>query len=550
MAVALGRSVPPIVTASAKWRKFARLHEAETESYRASGVWDGRTVEELLNLQCELGPDRVAIVDGGEALTFQSLRARSRIVARRLSELGVTQGDIVSMQLPNWHEAVTLIVATGLLGAVINPIVPIYRDAEVGFILNDAKPQLFVIPETFRNFDHSAMADRLLSGVGSAGQVLVIRRGGGVGSLFAEPTEQAGRRSAPAVDPDAVRLLMYTSGTTGFPKGVLHSSNTLGAEIAAVTDYWKITADDVVLMPSPLTHITGFLYGVELPLRSGSKAVLMDSWNPDVAVDLIEAHGVTMIVGATPFLTELVDCAERRGKDLPTLRLFACGGAPVAPSIIDRAHRVLGNCLAMRVYGSTEAPTITLGVQSRSDRRLAAETEGQVVGHTVKLLNVARTTEDHPGEEGEIAVRGPELFLGYFNPADEVDAFTADGFFKTGDLARYTAEGMLVITGRKKDLIIRGGENIAPKEIEDVLLSHHEVVEVAVVAMPSARLGETVCAFVVPRSGGALAVSELLDHVRVSGIAKQKWPERFIFVENLPKTAAGKVRKDLLRAQL
>jgi len=340
---------------------------------------------------------------------------------------------------------------------------------------------------------------------------------------------------------------MYTSGTTGRAKGVLHSSNTLAAEISAVTDYWRVTSDDVVLMPSPLTHVTGFLYGIDLPIRSGCAVVLMDRWVVAEAADLIDRHNVTLMVGATPFLAELVSYAEAQGRAFPSLRLFACGGAPVPPELVYRAHKVFEKCVVTRVYGSTEAPTVTLGVTSRQQERLAAETDGSIVGHEVQIVDPNTGQLLAKDLEGEIATRGPELFLGYLNPNDEVGAFSRGDFFLTGDLGRYVDTDALVVTGRKKDLIIRGGENIAPKEIEDILYTHAGVAEAAVVAIPSKRLGEGVGAFIVIRSGMRVDSEQLRAHVMSRGLAIQKCPEQFFLVSELPKTASGKIRKDLLR---
>lgn len=493
--------------------------------------------------RCSLTPDACAIIDGEVRRSFADLRADALVFAGAFAERGIGPGEVVSLQLPNWHEAIALMLATEMAGALLNPIVPIYRDAEVGFILADCGARLLVVPETFRGHDHLAMGQRLAAGRAVA--VATVRGRAETALLSGGPSLPEPVRRPP----DAARLLMYTSGTTGRAKGVIHSGATLAAELAAMADYWRITGDDVILMASPLTHITGYLCGYELPIRTGASVVLMERWDADAAIELIEKHGVTVMLGATPFLAELVARAEARGRDLPSLRLFPCGGAPVAPELIHRAHRVLSNCLATRIYGSTEAPTITLGVRSRDEALAAAETDGRIVGHEIKLLDAAGD-EVPAGAEGEIVTRGPELFIGYLNPADDTGSFTEDGYFRTGDLGRLDAQGMLVITGRKKDLIIRGGENIAPKEIEDVLLAMPEVGEAAVVAMPSARMGETVCAFVVPRAGGMLDEVQLRAAIAAAGLARQKWPEHYVMAETLPKTASGKIRKDLLRAEV
>jgi cyclohexanecarboxylate-CoA ligase len=529
-------------------REWRSLPTSDAAAFRATGAWSDVTLPDALRSRCTNDPDRTAIVDGDIALSFAALWDHAADFAQALGDLGVDAGDVVSMQLPNWHEAVSLVIAAAMIDAVINPIVPIYRDAEVGFILDDAAARVFAAPTVFRGFDYAQMTSRLSETGLFLGESLTVR-GSARRARDRHVVASDPPSAVPRLDADAVRLLMYTSGTTGRAKGVMHSANTLGAELKAVIDYWSVTSQDVILMPSPLTHITGYLYGIELPVRTGAKTVLMDRWDPDRAIDLIEAHGVTLMVGATPFLIDLVDRAALRGNRLSSLRLFACGGAPVPPEVVYRALAVFERCVATRIYGSTEAPTVTLGVTSREDAKAAAETEGRVIGHEVRLI-AADGHEVECGQEGEIVTRGPEVFLGYLNEEDERQAFTPDGFFRTGDLARFDPSGMLVVTGRKKDLIIRGGENISPKEIEDVLFKHPKIADVAVVAMPSARMGEAVCAFVIPREGILMTAEMLLEHVAASGLARQKWPERFVFTDALPKTAAGKIRKDLLRAQL
>jgi acyl-CoA synthetase (AMP-forming)/AMP-acid ligase II len=343
-----------------------------------------------------------------------------------------------------------------------------------------------------------------------------------------------------------IKLLMYTSGTTGPAKGVLHTHNTLGAEIRNFVRHLGLPEGLVVLMPSPLTHITGYLYGLMLPVTLGGTVVLMERWEVAAAADLIERHEVTFTLGATPFLQELSRFARETGRRFPSLRRFPTGGAPVPPEIVHEAVRSFANCQVFRIYGSTEAPTIALGVPEPGREDLAATTEGFVVGHEIRLVD-DEGNRVADGEEGEVTTRGAENFVGYVDWADNHDAFDAQGFFRTGDLARMTPEGCLVVTGRKKDLIIRGGENLSPKEVEDVLHGHPAVREAAVVAMPHARLGETGCAFVTLRDGARFSFADMVAALERSGLARQKFPERLEIVESLPYTVAGKIRKNVLR---
>jgi non-ribosomal peptide synthetase component E (peptide arylation enzyme) len=299
-------------------------------------------------------------------------------------------------------------------------------------------------------------------------------------------------------------------------------------------------------MPSPVTHISGFANGLEMPLICGTRTVLMESWDAHAAMALIEEHQLVGTVAATPFLVELAAAARAGGQRLPSLRFFACGGAAVPAEVIPAADSAFANAHAFRVFGSSEVPLVTFGWPR--DRHLAATTDGEVIDYTVRIVDDAG--HDLPrGAEGEILARGPGMMLGYADQAQTAEAITPDGYFRTGDLGVLTANGALTITGRKKDLIIRGGENISAKEIEDVLQSHPSVRETAVVAMAHARLGEGICAYIIA-AGPAPDARLLAEHVAASGMAKQKIPERFEFVADFPRTASGKVRKDQLRADI
>jgi acyl-CoA synthetase (AMP-forming)/AMP-acid ligase II len=321
------------------------------------------------------------------------------------------------------------------------------------------------------------------------------------------------------------------------------------AELEAVIRYWQMTQNDVILMASPVTHLTGYLYALELPFLTGAKIVLMDRWNASEAVDLIVAHGGTMSVGATPFLAELVAEAERRKITLPSMRMFACGGAPVAPEIIRRAHLVLPNSIVSRVFGSTEAPTVTLGVNARAEQELGALTDGRIVNHEVLIVDPSGAPVPE-GDSGEIVTRGPEVMLGYTDWLETERAFDRDGYFHTGDAGFISHRAFITISGRIKDLIIRGGENLSPKDIEDALHRHPAIRDVAVVAMPHERLGETPCAFVELKDGQALDLDGLREFLENVRIARQKFPEKLIVVDRLPRTASGKIQKQELRARV
>ena len=526
-----------------------RLDDEAITRYTRSGAWRGVTLADHAVREAERAPDQVAVVEGERSVTYREVLSQAYRLVGAFGALGLQPGDVISFQLPNWIETVAINVAAALAGLVVNPIVPIYRESEVRYILANSRARVFFIPEHFRSFDYPAMAQRLRPELPVLREVVVVRGQAPGFHTYDELLDRGGaeRATRNRTDANAIKLVLYTSGTTGNPKGVLHSHNTIMSEIDAVIDYWGIDSKDVVLMPSPVTHITGYLYALEIAFAAGVKVVFMERWSATEAVDLIARHGVTFSVGATPFLKELVAEVEKRGLTLPSLRLFMSGGAPVPPELIYRANQVLSSCLAFRVYGSTEAPTVTLGIRSRADADLGATTDGRIVNHDVRICDPATRAVLSGGADGEICTRGPEMMLGYTDWEQTLESFDADGYFHTGDLGHRVNSDFITVSGRKKDLIIRGGENISPKEIEDVLHRHPAIKEVAIVAMPHERMGETVCAFVIAQPGQKVDVPALAACLEKAGLARQKFPERVELVDDLPRTASGKVQKNVLR---
>lgn len=526
-----------------------RLTDAMIDHFRATGAWRDGTIVDRFRPLVAASPDAALFIEAGITITRVQLWDRALAVAAALRRLGVEAGDVVSFQLPNWHEAAVIDLASTMCGATVNPIVPIYREKELVGILNDCRASLLFIPEIFRGFDFPAMIAACRSELPHLRNVVTIRgerHDETRWDALLEPEVDVGFEPAP-VDANGIKIVMYTSGTTGAAKSVLHSHSTIDAEVRAVCGHYRLAGNDTVFMPSPVTHVTGYLYGIQIPLSFGMPAVFLDVWDKHRAVELIEQYDCAFTVGATPFLKELTDAVAARGRPLAALRYFVCGGAPVPPEAIYAARAAMGLCIPGRVYGSTEAPTISLSPAEPDQMETAAESDGRIAGYSIKLIDADGCVVG-PGEEGEVAVHGPELFLGYGDIEHDARSFDAEGFFLTGDLARVDGEGVITITGRKKDLIIRGGENISAKEIEDLLHGHKLIAEAAVVAMPHPRLGETCCAVIRLIPGVDLAPEAVMAHVAASGLAKQKIPERIEFVEALPKTASGKILKNELRA--
>ncbi|MDP3673491.1 MAG: AMP-binding protein [Novosphingobium sp.] len=544
---------PSVQISRSSWQ--TRLETDVAAGFIKSGEWRGVTLFHQAAYQARNRGTATAIVDGEISRTFAEVMQESQLLASWFRDYGLVPGEVISFQLPNWSETIVINLAACICGLVVNPIVPTYRHAEIGYILSNSRTRILFIPETFRATDYVKMVENLRPSLPDLRAVVVVRgRENRSGVLSygewpgdAPPTPPATDVAEKLHDPNAVKLLLYTSGTTGRPKGVLHSHNTIQSEIDAVGKFWGIQSSDVILMPSPVTHITGYIYGIEMMSSFGCKAVFMDRWDAEHAAALILQHGVTFSVGATPFLRELVGFLEQRGETRPSLRLFACGGAPVAPDDIRRARAVLPNCLAFRIYGSSEAPTVTAGVAAGDPVELGATTDGAIVNFDVKIVSPETGETLRDGMEGEILVRGPEVMLGYTEWEDTKEAFDEEGYFRTGDLGFISHARYVTVSGRKKDLIIRGGENISAKEVEDILHTHSAIAEVAVVAMPHERLGETPCAFVVLNNGDSLTIQEVQNFLEEAKLAKQKFPEKLFLLDSMPKTASNKIQKHVLR---
>ncbi len=519
--------------------------------YTDVGYWADRTFADYAEEMVKRCYDRELVVDGDKRFSFGQINDMADNLCSNLRSLGIKKGDVISIELPNWYQVLVTYLAMAKIGCVVNPIVPIYQDREVRFILKQARSKVFIIPRQFRGFDYTAMVERIRPYLSNLKHVLVTGDNVPQGMLSLEqlinsPAERKFRRTK--VDANSVKLLNYTSGTTAEPKGVQHTHNTLLSEMATLKAFHKISEKDIVFMPSPLTHITGVVYALEMPFVLGCSVVLLDTWNPDVAIKLIAKERCTFMVAATPFLQHMLDSAAIKNHDVNSLRLFACGGAPVPPELIERAWKEVG-WRAMRVYGSTEAPTITWGIPQDGTMEKAAHTDGKVAGYDVKIVD-GEGKEVSPGGEGEIIARGPELFVGYLDPKLNEDCFDGEGYFHTGDLGRLDNEGYIEITGRLKDIIIRGGENISVKEIEDLLHTHPCVSEVACVAMPDAKMGEKACAYVTTREGVNLTFEEMVDFLAKQGLSKRKIPERLEVTKQLPRTPSGKIIKTELRKDI
>ncbi|MEV5528074.1 class I adenylate-forming enzyme family protein [Streptomyces prunicolor] len=493
----------------------------------AYSLSSSRTLWELVARRADLTPDRPVFLQDDRALSFGELRDRAERVAAGLYGMGVRPGTVVAWQLPTRIETALLSFALARLGAVQTPVIPFYRDREVGFALRESKAEYFAVPGVWRGFDYGEMARRL----GAKG---IFEAYDGTQLPDGDPA----LLPAPPTDGTSVRWIYWTSGTTSDPKGVLHTDRSLIAGGSCLAHALRLTADDVGSMAFPYAHIAGPDYTVML-LLYGFPAVMFEQFALPDALEGYRKHGVTVAGGSTAFYSMFL--AEQRkqpgSKVIPSLRLLAGGGAPKPPEVYHSVVREMGVQLT-HGYGMTEVPMITMGAPDDTVENLAT-TEGRPPeGMEIRIA-----------EGGEVRLRGEAVCQGYLDPAQTAEAFDADGFLRTGDLGEVTASGHLILTGRLKDVIIRKGENISAKEIEDLLAAHPGVGDVAVVGLPDAERGERVCAVVEqPPGAGELTLAAVTDYLRAEGLSVHKLPEQLEIVDALPRNdALRKVLKYKLR---
>jgi acyl-CoA synthetase (AMP-forming)/AMP-acid ligase II len=482
-------------------------------------------------------------------LTLGEIHAEALIVAAGLHRLGLSEGDAIAAQLPNWPQTAVLYAAAAALGLVLIPIVSIYGPSEVGFILRQSGARALVMPSRYRRIDAVADIPRL-GETPELRHLIVIGEEAPSGAisweeLTRQPDDGAGF-PAPRGEAGGLSLIVYTSGTTAEPKGVQHSHESVLAEMVHGPTPPPGVAGTVNLQPFPAGHTAG-LMALLSPYVHGYPTIVMDTWDAEACAGLIAEHRVTAMAGTPFLLSSMLDAAESGGHDVTSLRHGITGGAGVPPALIERAEEIgwrLGRC-----YGSTEQPSTT-GCMADDPLWKRAHTDGRTLGENLIRIVDEEGGELPRGEEGEIASAGPEQFIAYTDPALNETAFLADGWLLTGDVGRIDEDGYLTITDRRKDIIIRGGENISSQEVEDLVLDLAAVAETAVVAAPDPRYGERVCAFVVLRPGASLSLESVLEHFAGAGVARHKTPERLELVSELPRTPAGKVKKHELRRRL
>ena len=527
----------------------------------AQGLWHDRTINAELDACAATRPQQLALtavqVETGDVRRFSygEMAQMADRIAVGLARLGVGRGDVVACQLPNWWQFTLTYLACSRIGAVMNPLMHIFRERELSFMLNHGEAKVMIAPKTFRGFDFEAMVTGLQPSLPHLKHVVIVGGEGG-NSFDALLSTPEWEKQADAQDiltrgrpgPDDVTQLIYTSGTTGEPKGVMHSANTVMANIIPYAERLKLDAEDVVLMASPMAHQTGFMYGLMMPILLKTSVVLQDIWEPKKALSLIQSERVTFTMASTPFLTDLArtvaEDVQAGGPGVPTLRTFLCAGAPIPGPLVQQARAALGAKI-VSAWGMTENGAVTLTKLDDDDER-SFNTDGcPLPGVEIKVVD-ADGASLPSGESGKLLLRACSNFGGYLK-RPQLNGTDADDWFDTGDLARIDERGYVRITGRSKDVIIRGGENIPVVEIESLLYKHPAVAMAAIVAYPDERLGERACAVVVPKAGQSIDLPEIQRFLKEQQIAVQYMPERLIVQEAMPATPSGKIQKFKLR---
>ena len=529
------------------------FNEQRRAAYRQQGLWGDASLADYWQQTARAMPDKIAVVDNhGASYTYSALDHAARCLANWMLAKGIESGDRIAFQLPGWCEFTVIYLACLKIGAVSVPLLPSWREAELVWVLNKCQAKMFFAPTLFKQTRPVDLILPLQNQLPQLQQIVGVDKLApatsslSLSQIIADNTPLT---TAITTHGDELAAVLFTSGTEGLPKGVMLTHNNILASERAYCARLNLTWQDVFMMPAPLGHATGFLHGVTAPFLIGARSVLLDIFTPDACLALLEQQRCTCMLGATPFVYDLLNVLEKQPADLSALRFFLCGGTTI-PKKVARECQQLGIKL-LSVYGSTESsPHAVVNLDDPLSRFM--HTDGYAAaGVEIKVVDDARKTLP-PGCEGEEASRGPNVFMGYFDePELTARALDEEGWYYSGDLCRMDEAGYIKITGRKKDIIVRGGENISSREVEDILLQHPKIHDACVVAMPDERLGERSCAYVVLKAPHhSLSLEEVVAFFSRKRVAKYKYPEHIVVIEKLPRTASGKIQKFLLRKDI
>ncbi|ENH3688935.1 medium-chain fatty-acid--CoA ligase [Escherichia coli] len=529
------------------------FNEQRRAAYRQQGLWGDASLADYWQQTARAMPDKIAVVDNhGASYNYSALDHAASCLANWMLAKGIESGDRIAFQLPGWCEFTVIYLACLKIGAVSVPLLPSWREAELVWVLNKCQAKMFFAPTLFKQTRPVDLILPLQNQLPQLQQIVGVDKLApatsslSLSQIIADNTPLT---TAITTHGDELAAVLFTSGTEGLPKGVMLTHNNILASERAYCARLNLTWQDVFMMPAPLGHATGFLHGVTAPFLIGARSVLLDIFTPDACLALLEQQRCTCMLGATPFVYDLLNVLEKQPADLSALRFFLCGGTTI-PKKVARECQQLGIKL-LSVYGSTESsPHAVVNLDDPLSRFM--HTDGYAAaGVEIKVVDDARKTLP-PGCEGEEASRGPNVFIGYFDePELTARALDEEGWYYSGDLCRMDEAGYIKITGRKKDIIVRGGENISSREVEDILLQHPKIHDACVVAMPDERLGERSCAYVVLKAPHhSLSLEEVVAFFSRKRVAKYKYPEHIVVIEKLPRTASGKIQKFLLRKDI
>ena len=529
------------------------FNEQRRAAYRQQGLWGDASLADYWQQTARAMPDKIAVVDNhGASYTYSALDHAASCLANWMLAKGIESGDRIAFQLPGWCEFTVIYLACLKIGAVSVPLLPSWREAELVWVLNKCQAKMFFAPTLFKQTRPVDLILPLQNQLPQLQQIVgVDKLAPATSSLSLSQiiADNTSLTTAITTHGDELAAVLFTSGTEGLPKGVMLTHNNILASERAYCARLNLTWQDVFMMPAPLGHATGFLHGVTAPFLIGARSVLLDIFTPDACLALLEQQRCTCMLGATPFVYDLLNVLEKQPADLSALRFFLCGGTTI-PKKVARECQQLGIKL-LSVYGSTESsPHAVVNLDDPLSRFM--HTDGYAAaGVEIKVVDDARKTLP-PGCEGEEASRGPNVFMGYYDePELTARALDEEGWYYSGDLCRMDEAGYIKITGRKKDIIVRGGENISSREVEDILLQHPKIHDACVVAMPDERLGERSCAYVVLKAPHhSLSLEEVVAFFSRKRVAKYKYPEHIVVIEKLPRTASGKIQKFLLRKDI
>lgn len=530
-----------------------KINEARKVHYRKQGFWGDATLADYWRLAAKAFADKQAVCDNhGTHFTYRELDNAASILAAWMVEQGIQPGDRVALQLPGWCEFTLIYLACLKSGAVVVPLLPAFRESELTWILNKCQARILFTPTCFKNICYLERLPALRQFLPCLESVVAVEKlepaGYGV-TLDQILASYAPLASDVPTGSDDLAALLFTSGTEGHPKGVMLTHNNLIASERAYCATLQLNENDTILMPAPLAHATGFMHGVTAPFMIGARSVLMDIFIAEQCLDILDQEQCTCIMGATPFACDLLKAMHCREHIPSSLRFFLCGGTTIPATLIRDYHKV--GIPLLSVYGSTESAPHAIVRPQDSLLRMVNTDGAAVKGVEIKVVDKKRNTLRHLAE-GEEASRGPNVFVGYFNEPELTDqALDDEGWYYSGDFCRIEKEGYIKITGRKKDIIVRGGENISSREVEDILLQHPDIIDAAVVAMPDKRLGERSCAYVTLKSSTIqMTLADIIAFFSRKRIAKYKYPEHLVIIDNLPRTASGKIKKFLLRKDI